>query len=71
MKHIVLSVLLSCTLAVSQMAMAVSFIIEDIHIDGLQRLTSSQAFTQLPLKVGYAADELSLASVRQLSLESN
>ncbi len=61
MKHIVLSVLLSCTLAVSQMAMAVSFIIEDIHIEGLQRLTSSQAFAQLPLKIGDEADERSLA----------
>ena len=52
MKHIVLSVLLSCTLAVSQVVMAASFTIEDIHIEGLQRLTSSQAFAQLPLKVG-------------------
>ena len=61
MKHIVLSVLLSCTLAVSQVVMAASFTIEDINIDGLQRLSSSQAFAQLPLKVGDTADERSLA----------
>ena len=61
MKQIILAVLLSCTLAVSQMATAASFIIEDIHIEGLQRLTSSQAFAQLPLKIGDEADERSLA----------
>ena len=61
MKKILLGALLSCTLLVSQAIMAVSFTIEDIHIEGLQRLTSSQAFAQLPLKVGDAVDERSLA----------
>ena len=61
MKQIILGVLLSCTLAVSQLVMAVGFIIEDIQIEGLQRLTASQAFDQLPLKVGDTADERSLA----------
>ena len=61
MKHIVLSFLLSCTLFVSQMAMAVSFTIEDIHIEGLQRLSSSQAFAELPLKIGDSVDDRSLA----------
>ena len=61
MKHIVLSFLLSCTLFVSQMAMAVSFTIEDIHIEGLQRLGSSQAFAELPLKIGDSVDDRSLA----------
>ncbi|MGY8862090.1 MAG: outer membrane protein assembly factor BamA [Pseudomonadales bacterium] len=61
MKQILLGAFLSCTLLVSQAVMAVSFTIEDIHIEGLQRLTSSQAFAQLPLKVGDAVDERSLA----------
>jgi outer membrane protein insertion porin family len=61
MKQIILGALLSCTLLVSQAVMAVSFTIEDIHIEGLQRLTSNQAFAQLPLKVGDAVDERSLA----------
>jgi len=61
MKHIVLSILLSCTLAVSSTAMAVSFIIEDIHIEGLQRLSSAEAFAELPLNLGDTADERSLA----------
>ena len=61
MKHIVLSMLLSCSLALSQTAIAVSFTIEDIHIEGLQRLNSTQAFAELPLKIGDSADERSLA----------
>ncbi|MFT7178220.1 MAG: outer membrane protein insertion porin family, partial [Oceanospirillaceae bacterium] len=61
MKQILLSALLSYTLLVSQAVMAVNFTIEDIRIEGLQRLTSSQAFAQLPLKVGDAVDERSLA----------
>jgi|TARA_B110000914_G_scaffold34756_1_gene27646 outer membrane protein insertion porin family len=59
MKRIILGVLLSCTLAVSQMALA--FTIEDIRIEGLQRLSSSQAFAELPLRVGDTADERTLA----------
>jgi len=61
MKQIIVGVVLSCTLAVSQMATGARCIIEDIHIEGLQRLTSSQAFAQLPLKIGDEADERSLA----------
>lgn len=61
MKRIILGVLLSCTMAVSHIATAAGFTIEDIHIEGLQRLTSSQAFAELPLQVGDQADERSLA----------
>ena len=61
MKKIILGVLLSCTLLVSQMVVAASFIIKEIQIEGLQRLTSTQAFDQLPLKIGDTADERSLA----------
>lgn len=61
MKNIARSILLSLTFAVSQLAMAVSFEIEDIHIEGLQRLSSTQAFDELPLSIGDLVDERSLA----------
>ena len=61
MKKIILGVLLSCTLTVSHMAVALGFTIEDIRIEGLQRLSSSQAFAELPLRVGDTADERTLA----------
>jgi outer membrane protein insertion porin family len=70
MKQILLGALLSCTLLVSQAVMAVSFTIEDIHIEGLQRLTSNQAFAQLPLKVGDAVDERSLAYATRSMFQS-
>ena len=61
MKKIILGVLLSCTLMASHVALALGFTIEDIRIEGLQRLSSSQAFAELPLKVGDTADERTLA----------
>lgn len=70
MKHVVLSFLCSFTLAVSPMTMAVSFIIEDIHIKGLQRLTSSQAFAQLPLKIDDLVDQRSLAYATRAMFKS-
>jgi outer membrane protein insertion porin family len=70
MKQILLGVFLSCTLLVSQMAVAASFTIEDIHIEGLQRLTSTQAFAQLPLKIGDTADERSLAHATRSMFKS-
>jgi outer membrane protein insertion porin family len=70
MKQIILGVLLSCTLLVSQMVVAASFTIEDIQIEGLQRLTSTQAFEQFPLKIGDTADQRSLAYATRSMFQS-
>ncbi len=61
MKRILLGLLLSLTMAVSPVAVSAEFTIENIHIEGLQRLTSSQAFATLPLQVGDDVDDRSLA----------
>ena len=61
MKRIILAVLLTCTFVGSPLVLASNFTIEEIQIEGLQRLTPSQAFAELPLKVGDAVDGRSLA----------
>jgi outer membrane protein insertion porin family len=61
MKRFLVGLLLSLSVVLSPVALSVGFTIENIHIEGLERLTSSQAFATLPLQVGDEVDERSLA----------
>jgi outer membrane protein insertion porin family len=61
MKRFLVGLLLSLSVVLSPVALSAGFTIENIHIEGLERLTSSQAFATLPLQVGDKVDERSLA----------
>ena len=61
MKRFLVGLLLSLSVVLSPVALSAGFTIENIHIEGLERLTSSQAFATLPLQVGDEVDERSLA----------
>lgn len=56
----ILSCTLSCSLLSANVAMAESFRIEDIRVEGLQRVSASPVFAALPLQAGDFADTESI-----------
>ena len=61
MNRITRSVLVLWMAFLANTAMADSFIIKDIRIEGLQRISAGAVFNVLPLQVGDQVDENSLA----------
>lgn len=59
LKMLVFAVLTIC----SMQSHADTFVVEDIEVDGLQRITAGTVFTYLPVKVGDTFDEAQTASV--------
>mgnify|MGYP001951256137 CR=1 FL=1 len=62
-KHLLLIALLAAALLVGREAGAESFVVEDIRLQGLQRVSAGTVFNQLPVSVGDVLDEI---SVREL-----
>lgn len=66
MKRLSACVLLWLALCVMTTARAESFVIKDIRIDGLQRISAGAVFNVLPLQVGDEVDESALARSARL-----
>ncbi|MGL5031073.1 MAG: outer membrane protein assembly factor BamA [Aeromonas sp.] len=68
------ALVLSCLLGASFLAQAApaSFVVQDIQVDGLQRVTLGAALLNLPIRVGDTVDSVALASaIKKLYASGN
>ncbi len=68
MRHVFLAFIFIISVAASHSALSVTlFVVDDIRVEGLQRISAGTVFNYLPLKIGDSADEHTISkSIREL-----